>query len=140
MPLEDSFGAMVQVRNEDKVEWIGVSNLDAAELAVAQQKVGDVACLQNPLAVNRLEHLELAETCPVPFHVWAPLQGARTDHECRQIPAFSAVAGRLCVTVRQVVLAWLRSIGPDVTPIIGPVNVVELAESLSAPDHLRPTS
>ncbi|MDQ3107193.1 MAG: hypothetical protein M3Q68_05240 [Actinomycetota bacterium] len=63
-------------------------------------------------AVDRLEHLEVAATYTVQFHVWAPLQGARTDQEDRQVPAFMIVANRLGVTVRQVVLAWLRSVGP----------------------------
>jgi aryl-alcohol dehydrogenase-like predicted oxidoreductase/8-oxo-dGTP pyrophosphatase MutT (NUDIX family) len=137
-PLEDSLGALVELRDEGKIARIGVSNLDRDGLAAARAVVGDVACLQDPLAVDRLDHLELAATCPVPFHVWAPLQGVRTDDEARRFPAFAVAAERLGLTVRQVVLGWLRSVGPDVTPVIGPVEPAELAESLAAPLRLDP--
>jgi aryl-alcohol dehydrogenase-like predicted oxidoreductase len=133
VPLEDSLGELVLLRGEGKIARIGVSNLDGAALETARSIVGELACIQNPLAVDRLEHLALAASCPVPFHVWAPLNGVRTDVEAERFPAFTAVAQRLGLTVRQVVLAWLRSIGPSITPIIGPVDPSELAESLAAP-------
>jgi aryl-alcohol dehydrogenase-like predicted oxidoreductase len=133
VPLEDSLGELVQLREEGKIARIGVSNLDAAELETARHIVGEVACVQNPLAVDRLEHLALAASCPVPFHVWAPLNGVRTDVEAERFPTFTAAAQRLGITVRQVVLGWLRTVGPSVTPIIGPVDPNELAESLAAP-------
>jgi aryl-alcohol dehydrogenase-like predicted oxidoreductase len=136
VPMEESLGALVELRDEGKIARVGVSNLDAGELEAARRVVGDVACVQNPLAVDRLDHLALASTSPVPFHVWAPLQGVRTDDEARRFPAFTVAAERLGLTVRQVVLAWLRSVGPDITPIIGPVDPTELAESLAAPDRL----
>ena len=131
--LEDSLGALVELRDQGRIERIGVSNLDADQLEVARTVVGDVACLQNPLAPDRLDHLALASVCPVPFHAWAPLQGVRT---ARRLPAFTVAAERTERTVRQVALAWLRTIGPDVTPIIGPVSPEELEESLAAPDTL----
>jgi aryl-alcohol dehydrogenase-like predicted oxidoreductase len=136
VPLEESLGALVGLREEGKIARVGVSNLDAAELAVARGVVGDVACLQNPLAVGRLEHLALAATCSVPFHVWAPLEGVRTDAEAHRFPAFTAVADRLGLTVRQVALAWLRSVGSDVTPIVGPTDPQELEECLAGPTTL----
>ena len=137
VPLAESLDALVALRAEGKIARIGMSNLDADELALAVSMVGDVACLQNQLAPNELAHLALAATCPVPFHAWAPLQGVRTDDEARQeVPAFVVAAERRGITVRQVALAWLRTVGPDVTPIIGPVSPAELAEALAAPDTL----
>ena len=136
VPLEESLGALVELRDEGKVARVGVSNLNAAELDVARRVVGDVACVQNPLAVTRLDHLALATRCPVPFHVWAPLDGVRTDDEARRFPAFTVAAERLGLTVRQVVLGWLLSVGPGGPPIIAPVDVDELAESLAAPAAL----
>jgi aryl-alcohol dehydrogenase-like predicted oxidoreductase/8-oxo-dGTP pyrophosphatase MutT (NUDIX family) len=136
VPIEESLGALVDLRREGKIDRIGVSNLDAVELEVARTVVGDVACLQNPLSPDRREHLGLAGSCPVPFHAWAPLQGVRTDEEARAFPAFTVAAARLGITVRQVALAWSRSVGTDVTPVIGPVDRLELAEALAAPATL----
>ena len=136
VPLAESLGALVELRSEGTIERIGVSNLDADELEVARSVVGDVACLQNPLSPDRCDHLALAASCPVPFHAWAPLQGVRTDDEARQLPAFLVAAEGLGLTVRQLALAWLRSVGPDVTPIIGPVSPDELHEALAAPATL----
>lgn len=138
VPFEESLGALVDLRSEGRIARIGVSNLDADELATARAVVGDVACLQDPLSPSRLDHLELASSCPVPFHAWAPLDGVRTDEEARAFPAFTVAAERLGLTARQVTLAWLRSLGADVTPIIGPVDPTELAESLAAPERLDP--
>ena len=137
VPLVESLGALVALREEGKIARIGVSNLDAAELALARSVVGEVACIQNQLAPTQLDHLALAATCPVPFHAWAPLQGVRTDEEAGgEAPAFAVCAERLGITVRQAALAWLRSVGNDVTPIIGPVSPTELAEALAAPATL----
>ena len=136
VPFVDSLGALVELRDEGKVARIGVSNLDADELEVARSVVGDIASLQNRLSPARPDHLALASSCPVPFQAWAPLEGVRTDDEAASLAAFAVAAERLGLTARQVALAWLRSVGPQVTPIIGPVAPEELDEALAAPPTL----
>jgi aryl-alcohol dehydrogenase-like predicted oxidoreductase len=143
VPIEESVGTLLDLRDEGKVATIGVSNVTPAELARAQAVVGDGVRIpvQNALSPHDVTHLDLAAACGLegrPFLAWAPLAGVRPADEAPV--AFSVVAEDLELSVRQVALAWLRSMGATVVPIIGPCSPDEVAESVAAPATLDAAS
>jgi pyridoxine 4-dehydrogenase len=127
VPLEDSVGALVELKEEGKIRHIGLSNVNEAELRRAQS-LTPVVSVQ-----NRYNHgdrdsesmLDLCEQEELAFLPWAPVQD--TDAK-----ALREVASRHGVTTTQVVLAWLLARSPAMLPIPGTGSVAHVEENVSA--------
>ena len=115
VPLADSLGALVQLKDEGKIRHIGVSNVSQAQLRAAQQ-VTPVVSVQNRYnAVDRKSEqlVDLCELEQVAFLPWAPIQEADGN------PAVAEAAGQHAASSRQIVLAWLLARSPMMLPIPG---------------------
>ncbi|MEM6294714.1 MAG: aldo/keto reductase [Myxococcota bacterium] len=83
-PIEDTMGALLQLRAEGKIRHIGVSNFDAEQLARAQSALGDVPLCSHQLEFSLLHlpgraGLEQAANAKVGTLVYSPLhRGALT--------------------------------------------------------------
>jgi pyridoxine 4-dehydrogenase len=135
VPYEDSVGALVELKEQGKIRHIGISNVNEAQLRVAQT-LTPVVSVQ-----NRYNHrdrdsdsiLELCEQEEIAFLPYAPIQD--TDAK-----ALADVAARHGVTTTQVVLAWLLARSPAMLPIPGTASVAHLEENVSASSiELSPT-
>jgi len=114
VPLADSLGALVQLKDEGKIRHIGVSNVSEDQLRQAQ-RITPVVSVQNRYnATDRASEavLEVCELEQLAFLPWAPIQQADT-------PAVAEVAKRHDASPRQIVLAWLLARSPQVLPIPG---------------------
>jgi pyridoxine 4-dehydrogenase len=114
VPLAESLGALVQLKDEGKIRHIGVSNVSEDQLRQAQ-RITPVVSVQNRYnATDRASEavLEVCELEQLAFLPWAPIQQADT-------PAVAEVAKRHDASPRQVVLAWLLARSPQVLPIPG---------------------
>jgi aryl-alcohol dehydrogenase-like predicted oxidoreductase len=83
VPIEESWGAMLRLREEGKVRWCGVSNFDVALLERCE-RVGHVDSLQPPFSlINRGAATELLPWCAAHgtgVIVYSPMQsGLLTD-------------------------------------------------------------
>ena len=83
VPIEESWGAMLRLREEGKVRWCGVSNFDVALLERCE-RVGHVDSLQPPFSlINRGAAAELLPWCAAHgtgVIVYSPMQsGLLTD-------------------------------------------------------------
>ena len=83
VPIEESWGAMLRLREEGKVRWCGVSNFDVALLERCE-RVGHVDSLQPPFSlINRAAAAELLPWCVAHgtgVIVYSPMQsGLLTD-------------------------------------------------------------
>jgi pyridoxine 4-dehydrogenase len=115
VPLAESLGALVQLKDEGKIRHIGVSNVSATQLRAAQQ-VTPVVSVQNRYnaADRRSEQLlDVCELEQIAFLPWAPIQQADAN------PAVAEAAKRHGASPRQIVLAWLLARSPQILPIPG---------------------
>src|SRR5215471_460916 len=115
VPLAESLGALVQLKDEGKIRHIGISNVSEAQLRTAQQ-VTPVVSVQNRYNAADRNSESMVDTCEqeqIAFLPWAPIQQADGN------PAVAQAAKRHDATPRQIVLAWLLARSPQMLPIPG---------------------
>ena len=115
VPLAESLGMLVQLKDEGKIRHIGVSNVSAAQLRAAQQ-ITPVVSVQNRYNAADRNSEAMVDTCEleqIAFLPWAPIQQADSS------PAVAQAAERHGASTRQVVLAWLLARSPQILPIPG---------------------
>jgi aryl-alcohol dehydrogenase-like predicted oxidoreductase len=128
VPLEDSIGALVTLKEQGKIRHIGLSNVTEPQLRRAQ-RLTPIVSIQNRYNVNdrRSESLiDLCEQEQMVFLPWAPIQDL---HGNRTVPQ---LARRYHATPRQIVLAWLLARSPQMLPIPGTASVSHLDENIAA--------
>ena len=136
VPLAESLGALADLRDEGKVELIGLSAATAAELEEARALV-DIASLQNHFGILDREGAELVEVCRaegIAFVPFFPLGSAFMGGPAKlaETPAIVEVAARHEATPAQVALAWLLHFAPNVLLIPGTSSLAHLEENLGA--------
>jgi pyridoxine 4-dehydrogenase len=131
-PVGDRFAALAALRDEGLIRHLGVSNVDAAQLAEARA-VAPVAAVQNTFHVHHhagdaalLAQCAQAGIAFVPFF---PLGGGNDPIDPARL---EKVADRHQATVPQVALAWLLASSPAVLPIPGTGNLAHLEENTAA--------
>jgi pyridoxine 4-dehydrogenase len=115
VPLAESLGELVRLKDEGKIRHIGVSNVSEHQLRVAQQ-VTPVVSVQNRYnAADRKSEsmVDLCEQEQIVFLPWAPIQQVDGN------PAVDEAAKRHDASARQIALAWLLARSPQMLPIPG---------------------
>ena len=115
VPLAESLGMLVQLKNEGKIRHIGVSNVSGNQLRAAEQ-ITPVASVQNRYNAADRGSESMVDTCEqeqIAFLPWAPIQQADSN------PAVAEAAKRHDASPRQIVLAWLLARSPQMLPIPG---------------------
>lgn len=128
VPLDESIGALVALKDEGKIRHIGVCNMNEKELRQAQQ-ITPVVSLQNrynPHDRKSESLIDLCETESVAFLPWAPIQDLESSIAVREI------AEEQQVSVQQVALAWLFARSPVMLPIPGTSSVAHLEENVAS--------
>jgi pyridoxine 4-dehydrogenase len=128
VPLEDSIGALVELKEEGKIRHIGVSNVSEDQLRRAQ-KLTPVVSVQNRYNAADRSSESLVDLCDeedLVFLPWAPIQDVG-----RSSPV-ATIAERHGTTITQVVLAWLLARSPAILPIPGTGSVAHLEENVAA--------
>ena len=128
VPLEDSLGTLVMLKEQGKIRHIGLSNVNEEQLRRAQ-RVTPIVSIQNRYNVDDRQSESLVDLCEqeqMVFLPWAPIQ----DMEGRE--AVTRVAQRHGATPHQVVLAWLLARSPSILPIPGTGSVPHLEDNVSA--------
>jgi pyridoxine 4-dehydrogenase len=132
VPLEESLGALADLRAEGKIRHVGVSNLDLAQLERAREIVPVVA-VQNRYNLADRHNDPLVDHCRrhgIVFLAWAPLDAG--DLAAPGGP-LERIAARHRASTGQVALAWLLRRSPAIVPIPGTSSVKHLLENLAAP-------
>jgi aryl-alcohol dehydrogenase-like predicted oxidoreductase len=134
IPFEDSLGTLMQLREEGKIEHIGLSNVDPehVERAIATTRIASV---QNNYSVLDREHedvLQLCEQHGVAFIPYFPIGGNIIGGLNEQ--ALDNIAGKHNATPRQIGLAWLLQHSSVILPIPGTSNLGHLEENMKATD------
>jgi pyridoxine 4-dehydrogenase len=132
VPLEESIGALLDLQREGKIRAIGVSNVDALELAAAQ-RVATIVSVQNRynLADRSSDPvLTVCERDGLAFLPWFPLSAGSDATSAGR--ALVEVAARHSATPAQVAIAWLLARSPVMLPIPGTSSLAHLEENLQA--------
>lgn len=130
VPLEESVGALVELRQEGKIRHIGLSNVTEEQLRRAQRLTPVVSIQNRYNLVDRVSDslIDLCEQETLVFLPWAPIRDLDLDRN----PALREVAERHGATATQVGLAWLLARSPAVLAIPGTGTVAHLEEDLAA--------
>jgi pyridoxine 4-dehydrogenase len=128
VPLEDSIGALVDLKEQGKIRHIGLSNVTERQLRRAQ-RLTPVVSIQNRYNVDDRRSESLVGLCEqerLAFLPWAPIQDLNRNRVVREL------AERHGATPRQIVLAWLLARSPAILPIPGTGSVAHLEENVAA--------
>lgn len=130
VPLEDSLGALTELRDEGKIDRIGVSGATNDLLAQALQST-PIAAVQNRYNLIDRSGVEVLDACEqhrIAFVPYFPLAtGGLTD-----LPALTEPALRLGVSEAIIALAWLLRRSRVIVPIPGTRSVDHLDDNLRA--------
>jgi pyridoxine 4-dehydrogenase len=133
VPVEESVGALAQLRAEGKIRHVGVCNVDADQLERALA-VEPVVSVQNRFSLadrSSEEVLRICERRGLAFVAWAPLaKGSLTGRH----DVLEPLAAERGATAGQVALAWILATSPATVPIPGTASVAHLEENAGAPE------
>jgi pyridoxine 4-dehydrogenase len=128
VPLEDSIGTLVALKEEGKIRHIGLSNVNENQLRRAQAMTAIVSIQNryNPGDRRSDTLVDLCEQEQMTFLPWAPIQNLD------RFPALTDIAKRHETTVHQIALAWLLARSETMLTIPGTGSVDHLEENVAA--------
>jgi aryl-alcohol dehydrogenase-like predicted oxidoreductase len=141
VPYEDSVGELARLRKEGKIRCVGVSNIDASQLATARAIV-DVVSVQNRYNVSDRSSdpvLEVCERDGLAFIPWGPLSLSPRDANADSRARLEELAAKRGVSFPQAAVAWLLARSAAMLPIPGTSKQAHLEENVAAAGlHLTP--
>lgn len=130
VPMEDSLGALKEMRDAGKIRHVGLSEVGPAEIERAR-KIVPIATVQNQYNVmNRRweDALTYCEKQGLGFMPWSPVGGGSPLKGSK----LEAVAKAHDASVYQLAIAWLLHRSPVMLPIPGTSSVAHLEENVAA--------
>jgi aryl-alcohol dehydrogenase-like predicted oxidoreductase len=131
VPVEESVGALSELRAEGKIRHVGVCNVDAEQLRRALA-VEPIVSVQNRFSLadrSSRDVLELCERNGLAFIPWAPLAKGTLTRAQRTL---DAIAEAHEATPGQVALAWILATSSATLPIPGTSSAAHLEENAGA--------
>jgi aryl-alcohol dehydrogenase-like predicted oxidoreductase len=129
--LEDSIGALVELRAAGKIRHIGVSNFSVPELKRARA-IAPIVSVQNMYNMSDRKSDPVVDRCEAEglgFLPWFPLA---VGNLARGTSRIDAIAKRHHATPSQIALGWLLKRSPVMLPIPGTSSVAHLEENMAA--------
>ena len=134
VPLEDSIGELVRLKNEGKIRHIGVSNVSVKELERCERLTAVVSVQNRYNLEYRQSDAVLAhcESRAIAFLPWAPLGSGRHASSAGARRALARVAERHGISVGQAAIAWLLGRSTVMLPIPGTGSIEHLEQNIAA--------
>jgi aryl-alcohol dehydrogenase-like predicted oxidoreductase len=138
VPLADSIGELARLREAGKLRWIGLSNVNLAQIRQAQG-ITPITAVQNRLNPFFRESLAggVVAYCAeqgIGFVAYSPTGGGRLTKTLPAHPVLATIARRLGVSAHAVVLAWALAQSPVVIVIPSARTVDHALDSVGAAD------
>jgi len=131
VPLEESLGALIELRDQGKIRHLGVSNVSVDEFDRAQA-LTEIVSVQNRFNLQDRDTEDVLEACTernLPFIPWFPLA---TGDLAKPGGPLDQIAERHDATPSQIALAWLLHRSPVMLPIPGTSSIEHLEENVGA--------
>jgi aryl-alcohol dehydrogenase-like predicted oxidoreductase len=131
VPLEESVGALKEMKDAGKIRHVGLSNVDPDEIARAR-KIVPIASVQNRYNIEDRKSENVLVYCEkenLGFLPWFPVGGTRGLKPENPLNAAAKAHG---ASVYQVALAWLLERSPVMLPIPGTSSLGHLEENVAA--------
>ncbi|MEW1586100.1 aldo/keto reductase [Micromonospora vinacea] len=133
VPLADQLGELALLREEGKIQHIGLSEVSVAQIEESRA-ITTIASVQNlyNLANRSAEDvLEFCERNDLAFIPWFPIATGELARPGGPLDAISTAHG---ASPAQLALAWLLRRSPVMLPIPGTSSVAHLEENVGAAD------
>jgi pyridoxine 4-dehydrogenase len=127
VPLEDSIGALVELKAQGKIRHIGVSNFTEEEIRIAQ-RLTPIVSIQNRYNIEDRSSESIVDLCEqerMVFLPWGPI----STNESSEVQELAKKYG---ATAHQIMLAWLLARSPAMLPIPGTGSVSHIEENTAA--------
>ena len=131
VPLEESLGALKEMKDAGKIRHVGLSNVDRQEIARAR-KIVPIVSVQNRYNIEDRDSEDVLVYCEnehLGFLPWFPIGGRRGLKTGHPLNVAAKTHG---VSVVQVALAWLLERSPVMLPIPGTSSLTHLEENVAA--------
>ncbi|MGH3976829.1 MAG: aldo/keto reductase [Pseudonocardiaceae bacterium] len=131
VPIEESVGALVELRRAGLIRHIGVCNVSADQLARARG-IADVVSVQNRYNLTDRGSDDLVDACEregLAFLPWFPLATGELAAPGGRLDQIAQAHG---ATAAQVALAWLLARSRTMLPIPGTGSIEHLEENMGA--------
>jgi pyridoxine 4-dehydrogenase len=127
-PVEEGVSALAALRDEGKVDRIGLSNVTVAELdrATTIARVDAVQNLHSVMGRESAEVLAWCEAAQVPFFAYSPLRSSSNA------PGLAAMAAARGVSLQRLQLRALLASSPVLSVVSGATRPVTVLDSLAA--------
>lgn len=132
--LEESVGALSELRDQGLVRMVGVCNVSAEQLRRARS-VSRIEAVQNRFSLLDSSDRSVLSACMesgIAYLAYSPLGGPTGSRSLSRLSSLCAVASQLGVSVQQVCLAWLLAQAPDLVPIVGAGSPASIESAASA--------
>ncbi len=132
VPLADSVGELKKMQDEGKIRFIGLSEVNVAQIQEAQ-KIAHIVSVQNEYNLSQRKYETEIDYCQANnkvFIPWFPLERGQISPKKQDL--LSALSSKYNVTYQQLALAWLLKRSPIILPIPGTLSVSHLEENLAA--------
>jgi pyridoxine 4-dehydrogenase len=125
VPIEESVGALDQLRREGKIARIGISNVTAGQVRRAAA-TAPVAAVQNRLSVRTVLNADVVQVCEelgiamfgfTPLRYWPP---DTTPDLARALPRLAGLARERGIPLARLALRGLLASSQAVSVIVGP--------------------
>lgn len=138
VPFEQSVETLAQLKQEGKIEHVGISNVSVDQIRAAS-KIVEIASVQNRLNPFFREAVEqnVVSECEekgITFLAYSPLGGGRLVKKLPRYVPLQKLAEKFECSPHAIVLAWVRAQGRTVVPILGATRAGSVVDSATATD------
>lgn len=138
VPLADSVGELVRLRDEGKILSVGLSNVDTRQLDEAL-RLTPIAAVQNRCNVLDRRDFDngLVDRCRelgIAYVPYSPVGGHFRHNRVSDDATLKRIAAKHATTPYVIALAWLLAKGAHVLPIPGATKTTSIRSSLTALD------
>jgi len=136
IPLTESIGELARLKEEGKIQHIGLSNVNTREIMTAMT-VAPILSVQNRCNVLEKKSfktgvVDLCEKENILFIPHSPVGGHFDHKKLSESKPLKSIADKHRVSVYRIVLAWLLHKGSHILPIPGASKVSSITDSLKA--------
>ena len=136
VPLTESVGELVRLREEGKIQNIGLSNVNSQELENALS-ITSILSVQNRCNIFEKKSFRngvvgLCKEKGIVFIAHSPVGGHISHVNATDNRSLNEIAGKYGVSPYQIMLAWLLHRGEHILPIPGASKVSSINDSLKA--------